>query len=148
MGKSSRNRSTFALLNEGDQQTVITYMKDNNLINTEEAPVCVNEKCKGFQSRKMKWFVGKSVKDNFSWRCTKCGTHKSIKDGSFFQGSRLHYSQTLLLLFYWFLQTINQESVAKLVDCSRATVRINVYVLYVRLWIKSQKLLLEALVEL
>ena len=148
MGKSSRNRSTLAMLNEGDQQTVITYMKDNNLINTEEAPVCVNEKCKGFQSRKMKWLVGKSVKDNFSWRCTKCGTHKSIKDGSFFQGSRLHYSQTLLLLFYWFLQTINQESVAKLVDCSRVTVRINVYVLYVRLWIKSQKLLLEALVEL
>jgi hypothetical protein len=54
MGKSSRNRSTLAMLNEGDQQTVITYMKDNNLINTEEAPVCVNEKCKGFQSRKMK----------------------------------------------------------------------------------------------
>jgi hypothetical protein len=34
MGKSSRNRSTLAMLNEGDQQTVITYMKDNILINT------------------------------------------------------------------------------------------------------------------
>jgi hypothetical protein len=122
MGKSARNRQTLAILNEGNQETIVNYMKENKLLNTEVSPVCQNEKCEGFQTRKMQWTVRKSVKECFSWRCTKCGTHKSIKDGSFFQGTRLLFSQTLLLIFYWCMQTISQEEVAKLVDCSRSTV--------------------------
>ena len=85
------------MLNEGNQETIVNYMKENKLLNTEVSPVCSNEKCEGIQARKMQWTVRKSVKDGFSWRCTKCGTHKSKKDGSFFQGSRILFSQTLLV---------------------------------------------------
>ena len=115
----------MALLNEGDQAKIIAYVKDKKLIKTQP-PICENERCEGYQERKLTWSNRKSVKDKYSWRCTICCTHKSIREGSFFYNIRISICQTLILIYYWCLQTMSQDTVAELVGCSRSTV-ISIY---------------------
>ena len=41
------------------------------------------------------------VSDKFCWWCGQCKTRKSIREGSFFQISRLTLKQWLLMLHLW-----------------------------------------------
>ena len=121
MGKKTRNREIIAKLNGASNQGICQFVKDKKLIRNGP-PLCENTKCIGYGKRKATWCERQSTADGFSWRCTLCGTHKSIKDGSFFQSFRLKISAIHLLIYYWCLLTLSHETIGELVGCSRNTV--------------------------
>ena len=41
------------------------------------------------------------ISDGFRWRCQRCKTSKSIRDGSFFAKSKLSLQKWLILIFWW-----------------------------------------------
>ena len=121
MGKKTRNRDILAKLNGANNEAISQFVKEKKLIRNE-SPLCENTKFNGYGKRKATWCERQSTADGFSWRCTLCGTHKSIKDGSFFQSFRLKISTILLLIYYWCLQTLSHETIVELVGCYRNTV--------------------------
>ena len=58
------------------------------------------------------------VSDKFCWWCSQCKTRKSIREGSFFQKSRLELKKWLLLLFLW-AKDDPVTSVAQIMEISR-----------------------------
>ena len=43
----------------------------------------------------------RDVTDQYSWWCPQCKTRKSIRDGSFFNKSRITLQQWMLLMYLW-----------------------------------------------
>ena len=41
------------------------------------------------------------ISDGYRWRCQRCKTSKSIRDGSFFAKSKLSLQKWLILIFWW-----------------------------------------------
>ena len=120
MGIKTRSRETLALLNGDDKKAIIDYCLDQKLI--QDVPFCDNSNCKFYKTKKMSLASRPGTADGFSWRCTHCTSHKSIKAKSFFEYFRSPISTILLLLHYWSLQTLTHETVAELVECTRQTV--------------------------
>ena len=45
--------------------------------------------------------VRNDIADGVRWRCRRCKTSKSIRDGSFFSKSKLSLQKWLILIFWW-----------------------------------------------
>ncbi len=45
--------------------------------------------------------VRNDVSDGVSWKCPKCSTRKSIREGSFFSKSRLTLKQWVIVIYWW-----------------------------------------------
>ena len=120
MGKKTRNREILAFLNGDNKKAILEYCCDKNLI--QGAPFCENSTCKYYKTRKMSLLPRSATADGYSWRCTYCTSHKSIKANSFFEYFRSPIATILLLLHYWSLQTLTHETVAELAECTRQTV--------------------------
>ena len=95
MGIKTRSRETLALLNGDDKKAIIEYCLDKKLI--QDAPLCDNSNCKFYKTKKMSLASRPGTADGFSWRCTHCTSHKSLKTKSFFEYFRSPISMILLL---------------------------------------------------
>src|SRR6218665_2418590 len=47
----------------------------------------------------------KARKDGKHWKCWPCGVVRSVRDGSFFEKSKLSLRKIILLLYYWAMDT-------------------------------------------
>ena len=61
------------------------------------------------------------VSDRVSWKCPKCKTRKSIRDGSFFAKSRLTLQKWLIMLYMW-ARDYPIKDVAEEVEADASTV--------------------------
>jgi len=120
MGKKNRNREILNILHSNNQEQIVNFVKEKELIQTTP-PLCANKNCKGFGTKQMSFSPRKSHKDQYNWRCMTCLTYKSIRTNSFFEDFKLTIAQVLLLIYNWCKQTPH-DTVAEEVVCDRAVV--------------------------
>ena len=78
-----------------DRDTLLDHLKKSNLI----ANKMFCKKCE----TEMRWTQTKSTTDGFFWKCLKCKSSKSIRNGSYFQKTKISIGNVYSITYLWSL---------------------------------------------
>lgn len=102
-----------------DLKKTIELMQNSNLLDKEK--LCSGTEKKNHPPKKMKLQNRKEAEDGVNWRCTTCGTRKGLRQGSFFEVSRLPLTIIFKLIIHWVMQT-KYMAVGTMLGCARQSI--------------------------
>lgn len=88
------------LNNTSDEKKIIEFFQQQKLIHTNM--MCTKKSFCTSMKISERFYKGKRI---IQWRCSKCGSQKSIRKGTFIENSKLSILLVLKLVIHWALQT-------------------------------------------
>ena len=87
---------------------IINFFKSKGIL-VSEPPICSSSKCRE-KNKEMSWSLRGDTHDGGTWRCTSCGTYRSLRHNSFFQTFSISMTKIIRLIWYWCLQQVQVDT--------------------------------------